>query len=926
MMNSWGTRFGLLLALALVLIGACSAADYRLGGSVVPSFYNLTISVFSNVAEPTLFYGEVNITLQVVGTSEVRQITLHKDAIDIDECWLYNESGVQVQPIDISLLIYDEATQQLTVPLSQALNFHGEYTLGFKYTGRIRTDMAGLFSASYVEQDTGKTKWLGVTQMQRLNARLVFPCFDEPAFKAQFQLQIVRPSGYEAISNTKLLYTAEEGTDRFVDHFEVTPAMSTYLLAFIIAEYTARGNVSDFAVLTRPEFYDHTEFSFQVGQRVLSAYDELFQQSYASLGNDILQYATSPRFPHNGMENWGLIIYSDDVLVKVPGYTDDWSDKEFTVRIIAHETSHMWFGDSVTFSWWSYFWLNEAFARYYEYFMAHQLHPEYRLDEQFVVRQMQLIFASDAVNSSQPMTSPEESIQTPSQIGDKFSAIAYAKGACIVRMWRNLMGANNFDTAIRNYLKQHHLGNTRPKDLFAHLIDNWPTDQFVNLEQFFYDFTEQVGYPMLIVNATRDNQIIHVEQMRFLLNRGDGSDPDLRYTVPITYATNLSPDFDNLTPRIYHHRVVDILTISFEEQPIEWIVLNLKQSNYYRVLYDTPLLNSLQVALSSSSHSGVPVENRAQIVDDLFNFALVGYIDYADVFKFMEYLSQEVDYVPWYATYQGLQFVAKRLTPNQLPNFQQYLSDITAAVFAKLGVTWSSDDTALDVYNRNKLVDWLCRYQTRDCIQLVADKFTNDFEKPSPDYRRTFYCAAARSEHYERVMEFYREESNVKERELLWAAASCTRSYVAHYQNEILTNGSTVSQKTIGLAQMYQQNPDLITPIFNMLAENITPLAEALDSWAATAVVISDLADYFTSREQLQLLQDFYDGNHLLFGQSASELSKALETVLQNVQWTEMRLDRLANYLSKRKDNGGQQSAHVLVMLVLALPMLLAWL
>lgn len=230
--------------------------------------------------------------------------------------------------------------------------------------------------------------------------------------------------------------------------------MSTYLLAFMIASFSARGNVSEFSVLTRPEFHNYTEFSYHVGQLVVPAYEELFQSPYRELGNDVLQYASSPRFPHNGMENWGLIIYSDGVLVQEPGYSDDWSDKEYAIRIIAHETSHMWFGDSVTFAWWSYFWLNEAFARYYEYFMANQLYPEYHLDEQFVVRQMQLIFGTDARNSSQPLSSPESEIQTPAQIAYKFSAITYAKGACMVRMWRNAMGADNFDTAIRSYLKQ----------------------------------------------------------------------------------------------------------------------------------------------------------------------------------------------------------------------------------------------------------------------------------------------------------------------------------------------------------------------------------------------------------------------------------------------------------------------------------------
>lgn len=66
-------------------------------------------------------------------------------------------------------------------------------------------------------------------------------------------------------------------------------------------------------------------------------------------------------------------FHSQNILVHRPNYTDGWNDKETSIRIIVHETSHMWFGDSVTFAWWNNFWLNEAFARYYEYFMSHQV-------------------------------------------------------------------------------------------------------------------------------------------------------------------------------------------------------------------------------------------------------------------------------------------------------------------------------------------------------------------------------------------------------------------------------------------------------------------------------------------------------------------------------------------------------------------------
>lgn len=95
----------------------------------------------------------------------------------------------------------------------------------------------------------------------------------------------------------------------YMDHFEPTPPMSTYLLAFIVSQYEARGNLSEFAVVSRPEYYNNTRYSFEIGEKVLAAYDELFQEPYKTLGNEPLLYASSPRFPHNGMENWGLIIY-----------------------------------------------------------------------------------------------------------------------------------------------------------------------------------------------------------------------------------------------------------------------------------------------------------------------------------------------------------------------------------------------------------------------------------------------------------------------------------------------------------------------------------------------------------------------------------------------------------------------------------------
>ncbi|XP_034485022.1 membrane alanyl aminopeptidase-like [Drosophila innubila] len=899
-MSSCGSKIWLLANLLLIaFIAASESVDYRLNLNVLPSLYNLTIGIRGDADNPgAIFDGEVKITLQTKHI-DVYRITLHTDSIEIEDCWLYNATGDLVEHIVAARLIYEQETNKLTVPLAKAMTINQNYILHFKYTGKVRTDTAGLFAVSYVEEQTKKTKWVLLTEMQNINARRVFPCFDEPAIKAKFEVHIGRPSGFNAISNTKLIRTTNEGNNRFMDHFDMTPIMSTYLLAFVISGYRARGNTSEMAIYTRPEFYQYTEFSYSVAQRALPAFENIFQTSYKELGNELFQYATTPRFPHNSMENWGLVIFKDKVVLEEKGYTDGWSQKEFTIRNIVHENSHMWFGNSVTFKWWSYVWMQEGFARFYEFFMGHKLYPEHQLDQQLVIRKVQHVFSTDALNITQPMTSPENSIQSPADIDYKFGRVSFAKAACVIRMWRNAMGGDNFDKAIRSYLKKHHLGNVEPKDLFAQLKDHWPAKQNVNLDQFFSDFTEQPGYPMITVNISQENHLIGLRQKRFLSNPGDGSDPSLRYTIPITFATNLEPNFQNLTPHMYFDKVVDVALI-YSKEPIDWIILNKQQSNYYRVFYDTPILRKIQEALSKDGHSSIAVENRAQLVNDLFNFASVGMIDYAEVFQFLEYLSKEVEYIPWFAAYDGLQDVVRRLTPQQLTHFEKYLRDITAAVYSKLGVFWSSEDNVLDVYNRDMQVAWLCKFKNSDCNRQVTFNFEGNLNKPSPDYRETFYCAAARSAGYDRLLDLYQMETNFNERDLLWKSVSCTRDYRRHYQNEILNSSTSVFQKTVGLAQMYQQNPDLITSIYLMITEDIELLADALGSWSKTADVLSNMADYFTTREQEKLFSDFIDKDSKLFGDSAVTLKTALSTVNKNVQWAEQRLGKLVNFLISR--------------------------
>ncbi|XP_062123712.1 aminopeptidase N-like [Drosophila sulfurigaster albostrigata] len=890
----------LVAAISLTLISRSECNSYRLSKSVLPSFYNLTI----NVKEKEYgrldyeFDGEVAITLQT-NQSDIYEITLHKDYLYMSSCLLYNKDGALLQNVTKDSLKSNWRTSQLTVPLIEPLTPNENYTLYFKYSGYFGNHGTGLFSSFY---GTNEDHTVYLIQLKGQYARSVFPCFDEPTFKAKFQLHLRRPSKYNAVSNTRLIRTTKEGNDSYVDHFDITPIMSTYLLAFVISEYQARGNLSEFAILSAPENYNYTEFSYNVGERVIAAYNELFQMPYKQLGNEVLLFATKPwTLNNNNMENWGLIIFKEDMLIHKPGYTDSLSHKELTIRMIAHEIAHMWFGNSVTLSWWSHFWLNEGFARFYEIFMTDQIYNnKYHMEEQFVVDNLQRILEKDAVATSLPLTSPEIAIQSSYEIDNETNFFPYDKGASIIRMWRSLMGSDNFNKSINSYLKQYHLKNTNPSDLFAHLKQNWPAQPEVDLDTFFSDFTEQVGYPMVIVNITQDNQKIILHQKRFLYDYEDGSDTTLRYTIPITFTTNLDQSYYNLTPYTYFKKNETTVEISFEN-PIEWIILNQKQSNYYRVFYDKPILTQIKQLFSTSRSRRIPATTKAQIIDDLFNFAYAGMIDYADVFEYLEYLRYEFDYVPWSAAYHGMERVVQRLTPQQLPYFEKYLSNITTGIFNELSAKSSSSDSVKENYNRVLHVSWLCKYQNTNCNKQVKLLFLGNLEKPSPDYREIFYCAVSRTDAHARLWDLYHNETDFDTKNLLSRAISCSRDYATYFKLELF-HLLRYSEQFFGLITMYQQNPDLMDPIFSMITENIGELLSRWDQYDVF-LILRDMVNYFTTREQEKQFTIFIDNNiHRFDNRTNTDIQLLPTTIRKNLEWAEQRLNKLVNYLAKRNE------------------------
>lgn len=245
-------------------------SEYRLNTTVKPSYYEIELEPFFNETtgqdKPFSFRGNVKITLQAQ-VANVKEIELHVDQLSNLKIKLKDNLGKDVA---IGVAVEQNETQKLKIPVNVALNPSVNYTLEIDYTGVLNDAMKG-FYRSYYNQE-GKKVWLASTQFQQTSFRRAVPSFDEPLFKAKFQLNIIRPIGYElSLTNTALeRQTPIEETSKIREEFKPTPLMSTYLMAFVVQMFKGKKTKdSTYGVWARPEAENQLNYSLSVGEKLL---------------------------------------------------------------------------------------------------------------------------------------------------------------------------------------------------------------------------------------------------------------------------------------------------------------------------------------------------------------------------------------------------------------------------------------------------------------------------------------------------------------------------------------------------------------------------------------------------------------------------------------------------------------------------------
>ena len=475
----------------------------RLLDTFTPNHYNLTLDLTR--AEEKEFSGTVIIS----GDSTSESISLHSKGLTIQS------ATIDDHPADVSFGEFDE------LRLSQPNLKNENHTIHIIFSGNITDAMHGLYPCYFTHD--GIKKQLFATQFESHHAREVFPCVDEPAAKAEYDLTLVTQTGITVLGNMPVKFQKENG-DSLTTTFEKTPRMSSYLLAFVIGELHKKSartksgvEVSIWAIPAQNE--NTLDFALDIATRSIDFYDEYFGVKYPLPKSD---HVALPDFSSGAMENWGLITYRESCLLADPELTPE-SSRRFIATVIAHELSHQWFGNLVTMNWWNDLWLNESFANMMEYVAIDALHPEWRMWEDFATNEVTAALRRDSLDGVQ---SVQADVNHPDEISTLFDpAIVYAKGGRLLVMVRKLIGEEAFRAGLKSYFEKFAYKNTVGNDLWQELelASGQPIVNLMNT------WISQPGLPVVSVSNSHDTAIL--SQERFFI--GEHQPSDALWPIPL---------------------------------------------------------------------------------------------------------------------------------------------------------------------------------------------------------------------------------------------------------------------------------------------------------------------------------------------------------------------------------------------------------
>ncbi|GJQ68130.1 hypothetical protein Trydic_g10715 [Trypoxylus dichotomus] len=873
----------------------------RLPSFIKPIRYNITI-------HPNLTTHEVKgqVSIEFYIEKDTNFIVLHSKNLTITDKLVQDKKG---HTLRITKLLEYPTAQQLYIEIKDKFRKRNNYTLSLRYTSKLNRDFEGFYISSYINLD-GEKRYLATTHFEPTYARAAFPCFDEPQFKARFKMSIFRDRFHIALFNMPVVTTEDVGfymgTGLLRDDFQESVEMSTYLVAFIICDYTPLNRQTkkgvSVSIYTPLPFVSQASFALDTATRIMDFFDDFFMIPYPLPKQDLI---VIPDFVNGAMENWGLITYRDTAILYDPIETST-AAHQWVAVVIAHELAHQWFGNLVTMKWWNDLWLNEGFASFLEYLGVDSIFPDWKMMDQFILDKTQPALALDALVSSHPIS---VSVYDPSEIEAIFDTISYSKGASILHMLGKFLQQETLQNGLNDYLNTYKYSNADTKELWSIFSRN--TNQSLDIKTIMDTWTNQMGFPLITLKR-EENEIIATQE-RFLLTTDDmnstarllpASKYDYKWYVPLTYFT------DNDTEIVYN-TWMNMTDVRFEIHPeIKWIKANVNQSGFYRVMYDENMWTEIIETLRKN-HTIFNAADRANLIDDAFTLCRAGLLNASVPLELSLYLLNERDYVPWATAIGHFQSWSRRLSealPYKL--FLKYMRTLLTPVTKYVG--WKQKGSHLERLMRTDVLSnaVLCELNlTVTHARALFQSWMTRNESIASDLKEVVYSAGIKYgglPEWEHCWSVYNSTTVPSERKLLLKALGVASDpwLLYRYLLETLDSSKVKPQDVKTVLAVVAENPEgrllawrhlkAYWPTMQSLFGNSTFMMGSLIS--AVTAHLSTPYDYYE-------VSTYFSGMEV--GSAQRALKQSLETIKLNINWVSQNGPEiytwLRNYLSGPK-------------------------
>lgn len=708
----------------------------RLLDTFIPTHYQLSLSI-DRLART--FSG----TVVIQGASVDGSISVHAHELSIDTV------TVDGKQANFTMGQNDE------IAITQHGLSAGNHVVTIGYRGGISNSLHGLYPCRFTHE--GVKKELLITQLESHYAREVFPCIDEPAAKATFDVSVTTETGIVVLGNMPVASQHEED-GKLVTTFETTPRMSTYLLALVMGELqstsaTTKSGVEVNVWATPAQKPGSLDYALREAVNTVEFFDEYFGVPYPLPKAD---HVAVPDFSAGAMENWGLITYRETALI-VDDQHSSLAARQYVSSVIAHELSHQWFGNLVTMKWWNNLWLNESFASIMENIAPDALHPEWNVWLDFDTSSSVIALRRDAIDGVQ---SVQTDVNHPDEIQSLFDgAIVYSKGARLLRMMRSFIGEEAFRAGLKQYFTAHTYTNTDQHDLWNALA----TASGKSVDELMSTWISQPGYP--VVHVTLEGGTLTLRQEQFFVGPHGSSDR----VWPIPLAANGDQIPDIMTERE--------VSLAYSGDPL---FLNQDNSSHFITHYDKDLLAQIFEQLKSGKLS---TSQRLQLLNEQLLLVRGGIVPPAQLIDLLDMYADESTDPVWDAMSMAINELKKYIEQDKLAEtkLRQFVGHLARKQFERLGWEPVDDEPDNDRKLRSRIITEMVYSEDQPVIdEAIRRARALPLEQLDPELRGLLVSVDVRhgdnKDLVTQLMERYKTESSPDLKEDIRGAVTCTRN------------------------------------------------------------------------------------------------------------------------------------------------------